>query len=414
MTQGGHAPESREYRRFIIAFVAAGTATFAQLYAPQGILPMIARDLQISASESSLTVGAATLGMALGVIPWARVSDRIGRVQTMQASIVLALVLGFAVPFVPEFGPLLVLRALEGFALAGLPAVALTAINEEISARIIGIAAGSYIAGNTFGGLLGRLVAAPAAEIGGWRFGITAVSVLALIAAVVFLIAMPKAQGFSRVERSNRIRLSAELWSNLKTPGVLVLLIQAFLLMGGFVAMYNYLAFRLENAPYFFTATMVSYLFFAYLAGTYTSRAIWKFTRRYTTTTVLISAIALTIIGALVTLSENVIVMLLGLVLMTGAFFGAHSIASGSLVKRATLGRSQAASMYNFFYYAGSTVIGWLGGVAYMWLGWTGTVLTVAGLMTLSIIAILLYAKTRGGFAAIDAEAQHVESRSND
>lgn len=405
MTQEGHAPESREYRRFIIAFVAAGTATFAQLYAPQGILPLIARDLQISASESSLTVGAATLGMALGVIPWARISDRIGRVQTMQASIVMALAFGFVVPFVPEFGPLLLLRALEGFALAGLPAVALTTINEEISARVIGIAAGSYIAGNTFGGLLGRLVAAPAAEIGGWRFGITAVSILALVAAIIFLIAMPKAQGFRRTLRTSRVRLSAELLSNLRTPGVLVLLLQAFLLMGGFVAMYNYLAFRLENEPYSFTATMVSYLFFAYLAGTYTSRVIWRFTRRHTTTTVLIAAIVLTIIGALVTLSENVIVMLIGLVLMTGAFFGTHSISSGSLVKRATLGRSQAASMYNFFYYAGSTVIGWLGGVAYVWIGWPGTVLTVAALAVISVIATLLYARSRGGFIAIDEEA---------
>ncbi len=407
MTFSGYEPDSREYRRFIIAFIAAGTATFAQLYAPQGILPMIARDLNISASESSLAVGAATLGMALGVIPWARISDHLGRVQTMRLSILVALALGFVVPFVPSFGGILALRGLEGFALAGLPAVALTMISEEIVPRAIGVAAGSYIAGNTFGGLLGRLIAAPAAEFGGWRFGITAVSLLALVSAIVFWLAIPKAQGFARINRRDRPSLSVELWSNLRTPGVLVLLAQAFLLMGGFVAMYNYLAFRLEHAPYYFTPTLISYLFFAYIAGTYSSRAIWSFTKRFTTTTVLIAAIVLTIAGALITLSDSVIVMLIGLVIMTGAFFGAHSIASGSLVNRASIGRSQAASMYNFFYYAGSTAIGWLGGVAYVWIGWSGTVLTVTLLAVASIVLTLIYAKSRGGFAAIDAEGRN-------
>lgn len=398
-------PKSKSYRRFIIAFVAAGTATFAQMYSPQGILPLIARDMNISASESSLAVGAATLGVALGVIPWARISDRIGRVRVMQISIIAAVVIGFVVPVIPEYTGVLALRLLEGFALAGLPAVALTTINEEISGRAVGVAAGAYIAGNTFGGLLGRLVAAPAAEVGGWRFGMTAVSMLALVAAVVFLVTMPKARGFVKVTSDARTSVSAEIWSNLKTPGVLVLLAQAFLLMGGFVAIYNYLAFRLEHEPYNFSSTMVSYLFLAYFAGTYSSQAIWRFTKRRTTTSVMLGAILLTILGTLITLSGNVVMIIFGLVLMTAAFFASHSIASGSLVGRATIGRSQAASMYNLFYYAGSTVIGWLGGLAYVWLGWAGTVFTVATLALVSVVLTLLYARSRGGFAAIDAEA---------
>jgi YNFM family putative membrane transporter len=381
------------------------------MYSPQGILPMISADLNISASESSLAVGAATFGVALGVIPWARISDRIGRVTTMRVSIVAAVIVGLLVPLVPEFGGVLALRFVEGLLLAGLPAVALTTISEEIAVGAVGMAAGSYIAGNTFGGLLGRLIAAPAAEIGGWRLGMTAVSVLALISAIVFLIAMPKANGFRRKSKQQRVSIWKEIGSNLSRPGVLVILLQGFLLMGGFVAMYNYLAFRLENAPYFFSSTLVSLLFFAYLAGTFTSRGVWGLTKRRTTTAVLIGSIAVTTIGALVTLSSNILLILIGLVVMTGGFFAAHSIASGSLVNRATVGRSQAASMYNLFYYAGSTALGWLGGVAYMWFGWSGTVFMVVGMAMIAGVLVLIYAGTRGGFRAVDTEAREQQSQ---
>lgn len=371
---------------------------------------MIASDLNISASESSLAVGAATLGVAFGVIPWARVSDRIGRVTTMRVSIIAAVIVGLIVPFVPEFSGVLTLRFVEGVLLAGLPAVALTTISEEIAAGAIGMAAGSYIAGNTFGGLLGRLIAAPVAEVGGWRLGMTAVSLLALIAAVVFLIAMPKAQGFAAKTQEHRVSIWKEISSNLSRPGVLVILLQGFLLMGGFVAMYNYLAFRLENAPYFFSSTLVSLLFFAYIAGTFSSRGVWAITKRRTTTAVLIGSIAVTVTGALITLSSHVLVILIGLVVMTGGFFAAHSIASGSLVNRATVGRSQAASMYNLFYYAGSTALGWLGGIAYMWFGWFGTVSMVVGMTIIAGILVLLYANSRGGFVAVDRESRVTNS----
>lgn len=375
---------------------------------------MIAADFNITASESSLAVGAATLGVAVGVIPWARVSDRIGRVTTMRISIIAAVVVGLIVPFIPEFSGVLTLRFVEGLLLAGLPAVALTTISEEIVPGAIGMAAGSYIAGNTFGGLLGRLIAAPIAEMGGWRYGMSAVSLLALVAAIIFLIAMPKAQGFETKPRHHRVSIWKEIGSNLSRPGVLVILLQGFLLMGGFVAMYNYLAFRLENSPYFFSSTLVSLLFFAYLAGTFTSRGVWTLTKRRTTTAVLIGSIVVTIVGALITLSSNILVILVGLVVMTGGFFAAHSIASGSLVNRATVGRSQAASMYNLFYYAGSTALGWLGGVAYMWFGWVGTVWMVAAMATISAILVILYAGSRGGFIAVDRESADMVSPSSD
>ena len=75
--------------------------------------------------------------------------------------------------------------------------------------------------------------------------------------------------------------------------------------------------------------------------------------------------------GLALTLAAPVPMILLGLVLFTAGFFGAHSIASGWTGALATTGRAQAASLYNLSYYAGSSVIGVEcgAGVPAVWLG---------------------------------------------
>ena len=63
------------------------------------------------------------------------------------------------------------------------------------------------------------------------------------------------------------------------------------------------------------------------------------------------------ITGVAITLSDNIIAVLIGLVVATVGFFGAHSIASGWTGQSAPAGRAQASSLYNLYYYGGSSVI---------------------------------------------------------
>jgi predicted MFS family arabinose efflux permease len=83
------------------------------------------------------------------------------------------------------------------------------------------------------------------------------------------------------------------------------------------------------------------------------------------------------ITGVLITLCANLFLVLVGLVVGTIGFFGAHAIATGWAGRAATVGKAQASSLYNLFYYAGSSIIGWFGGIALVHAGWTGVALTV-------------------------------------
>ena len=252
----GHALGSPAYRRLQAALVCAGIACFAQLYSPQGILQLISADLDIGAERAALTVSAATGGLALAVMPWSFVGDRIGRRPAMIAAVGSATVLALLAAWSPSVPLLLGLRFLEGAALGGVPALAMAYLSEEVDARARAVAAGWFVAGTTLGGLSGRILATPVADLLGWRAGMTAVVLLAVLAATGFTLLAPRERRFApRAEaRGGRAR---RLLEPLRDPGQIALLACAFLLMGGFVAIYNYLAFHLSAPPYLLPAALI-------------------------------------------------------------------------------------------------------------------------------------------------------------
>ncbi len=386
----GYVRGSNGYRRVLAALACSGVATFAQLYSVQGLLPLISRDLGVTAAQAALSVSAATVGLAAAVLPWSFVADRLGRVRTMGLAVVLATVLGLLLPSAPSFEILLLLRLLEGAALGGVPAVAIAYLSEEITPRHAAAAAGAYVAGTSLGGLAGRLVSGPVADIAGWRVGTLSVSLCAAAAAAAFLLLVPKPRGFApRTTPGGFGAVLRMLLPQLRSKSLLALYAQAFLLMGSFVSVYNYLGFRLEAPPYFLPASAVALLFLAYLSGTVSSRAVAGLATRLGRRTVLLASIAVMMAGLAMTLVQPLAVILVGLVLFTAGFFGAHSIASGWTGALAITGRAQASSLYNLSYYAGSSVVGWSAGFAFQRFGWTAMACALAVLATLAALAAL-------------------------
>lgn len=385
----GHPRGSRGYRRILIALACAGLATFAQLYSVQGVLPLIAQDLGISAADAALSVSAATLGLALAVIPWSQVADRVGRLRAMTAAVVLATLLGLLVPLAPSFPALLALRFGEGVALGGIPALALAYLSEEVSRLHAAVAAGTYVAGTTVGGLAGRVISAPVGDLLNWRIGLVAVSLLAAAAAVCFIATAPKQRGFTPPVRPpggppREDRLWYKLRVNLQDRGLIALYLQGFLLMGGFVAVYNYLGFHLGAEPFGLPQSVVSLLFLAYLSGTWSSRAAGSAAAKWGRRRVLLLSTGAMALGMAVTFIAWLPAVLAGLLVFTAGFFAAHSVASGWTPFRSRHGRAQASSLYNLFYYAGSSLLGWAGGLFFQSLGWNALAVFVLALLAVA------------------------------
>jgi MFS transporter, YNFM family, putative membrane transport protein len=389
----GHTRGSAPYGRLLAALFCAGIATFAQLYSPQAVLPLISKDLGVGAANAALVVSASTVGLAIGVIPWSALADRIGRVKAISISVTVATLVGMLVPFAPTFSLLLAGRFVEGLMVGGVPAIAVAYLTEEVDPVHAARAAGIFVGGTTIGGLLGRLVSSPVAEVAGWRVGIFTVAVLCGLAAMGFVKLAPDPRGFTPVLRHDANpegSLGHRLAANLRTPRQLVLFAQGFLLMGGFVALYNFLGFQLTRAPFHLAPAVVSLMFLAYLAGTWASSRAGAEAARFGRKRVLLVAVSIMMAGVAMTLSDNVIAVLIGLVVATAGFFAAHSTAAGWTGQAAPVGKAQASSLYNLFYYAGSSAIGWLGGVAFDARGWTAVAVTI---LVFAGIAVLLAAR---------------------
>jgi predicted MFS family arabinose efflux permease len=390
----GHSRGSTEYRRLLAALFCAGIATFAQLYSPQGVLPQISSDLGVGAASAALMVSACTIGLAVSVIPWSMIADRIGRVRAMSMSVITSSVLGLLTPFAPSFHLLLAGRLLQGLVIGGVPAIAIAYLTEEIASDHAARAAGTFVSGTSIGGLLGRVVAGPITDVATWRVGMFTVAVLCAAAAAGFVKLAPQSRGFtpSRGLSANpEGSLTHRLLVNLRSPRQLTLFAQGFLLMGGFVAIYNFLAFRLTAAPYHLPGIVVSLIFFAYLAGTGASTLAGALATRFGRKAVLLTSIAIMITGVLITLCANLFLVLAGLVVATVGFFGAHAIATGWAGRGATVGKAQASSLYNLFYYAGSSIVGWFGGIALDLAGWTAVASTVLILAVVAAGAAALF-----------------------
>lgn len=370
-TFGGHRRGTGSYARLLAAMFCAGLATFAQLYSPQAVLPAISGDLGIDPASSALLVSAGTAGLAVSVLGWSWLADRAGRVRTMVLAIVLATIVGAAVLLVDNLAVMVALRFVEGAFLGGVAGVAVAYIVEETHPASIAAAAGLYISGTSLGGLSGRIVSGPVTDLtDSWRAGVAAALALAAVAALVFILLVPRPRRFTPSRRS-LADVSGQALAHLRHPGLVTVFVQAFFLMGAFVTIYNYLGFRLEAPPFGLSPTVTSLLFLSYLAGTWSSTLATRANVRFDRRTVLLGCTGLMLAGLGLTWTASLPVVIVGLVILTAGFFGAHAVASAAAGVLATQGRAQATALYTFFYYAGSSLLGWAGGWLFSAGGWS-------------------------------------------
>jgi YNFM family putative membrane transporter len=171
-----------------------------------------------------------------------------------------------------------------------------------------------------------------------------------------------------------------------------LLFLTAFLVMGSFSALYNYVAFLLMKPPYSLNHAQVGWIFLLYLVGIVGSTALGRMADGIGRSVTLPIGIALQAAGALVTLAGPLELKILGIGLFTFGFFGAHATASGWVGARSGALKATAATLYLLAYYCGVTIGGWSGGYFWIHLGWPGVLLMVS----LSLAAALGIALSLG------------------
>ena len=392
----GYRTGESGYRRISIALFAAGVATFALIYSTQALLPDFTRTFNVSAAQSTLSVSLTTIGLGVTLLIAGPVSEVIGRTRLIHFSLAASAVVAVACALAPSWEALLGLRLLEGITLAGLPAVATAYLREELHPSTHARGAGLYIGGTAIGGMAGRLVTGPIAEVADWRWALAAIAAVGLACAVVVRLLLPDSRNF--VPAPARIgHLAAMARRAVGDRALLALYAIGACAVGAFVAVFNSLGFRLTSAPFDLGLGAAGLVFLVYPIGTVGSIVAGRLADRYGRRAVVPIGCLIAVAGVLITVADWLPLVVLGLAVMTAGFFTIHGVDSGWVPTRAHAGgvaSGQAASLYLFAYYLGSSVFGSLTGRAWTVGGWPGVVVLAAALYLVSGLLALWLRRT--------------------
>lgn len=376
---------SRAYWRAALALLAAGYATFSLLYCVQPLLPAFSADFGVSAAQSSLAVSLSTGALAIAVLIAGFASDAWSRRALMTTSLLVSAVLTIIAALVPEWHQLLIVRALEGLTLGGVPAVAMAYLAEEVHPDGLGLAMGLYVGGTAIGGLAGRVISGVVWELSSWRMAIGVIGVLGLVSTAVFWKLLPPSRRFTPRRGAGFAAHRASLVRQWRVPGLPGLFAMAFVLMGSFVTLYNYLGYRLIEPPYSLSQSWIGAIFLVYLIGSIASPLSGRMADGFGRGPVLVAMVLMMLAGVGLTVLEPLVAVIAGIVLVTFGFFAAHAVASGWVGRLARQSKGQAAALYLLAYYVGSSVIGSYGGHFWMHSGWRGVAALVGALLVLGL-----------------------------
>ncbi|MCM3727163.1 MFS transporter [Neobacillus cucumis] len=383
------------FRRANFALFAGGFITFSILYDVQPLLPIFTKEFDVTAATGSLALSVTTFALAISMLFISSLSEAWGRKPIMSASLLLSSLIVIITAFSPTFSSLLGFRILQGIVLAGLPAIAMAYLGEEVDSRSLGIAMGIYISGNSIGGMAGRIITGSITDLFSWRIAMGTIGVISLILSIWFWFHLPNSRYF--VPKPLKLKaLSKSLVGHLKDPALLCLFCIAFILMGSFVTLYNYIGFELLAPPYHLSQTIVGWIFIVYLTGTFSSTWMGRLSDSLGRKKVLWIGLVIMAAGAIVTLASPLVLKIIGIAVFTFGFFGAHSIASSWVGRRARTAKAQASSLYLFFYYSGSSIAGTAGGFFFSNFGWKGVIGFIICLLLLAFPLTLKLSSVTG------------------
>ncbi|WPV65315.1 MULTISPECIES: MFS transporter [unclassified Chitinophaga] len=378
------------YTRIRFGIFLSGLSVFAQLYLFQPMLTLLCKQFNITPAHSSLAVSACTVGMATGLFLFAFKADRFPRKKLMVSSMIISTILTIISATVSNFELLIAINFLKGMVLSGVSAVALAYLSEEVDAGSLGTSISLYLAGNTMGGMMGRVGATLMSGWWGWQWATVGIGVGSLLLGLVFAEVFPESRHFAPAKVETRRKLE-HMGQFLRDPLIVRLYFVAALIMGAFVSVYNYLGFRLEAAPFSLPHYLIAFIFLMYTTGVAGSLVTGKWSDRHPADKILRVFMLLLVPGLLFLLTKSVGLIIIGLGIFTFAFFGAHTMASKMVSQQAKQGKSTATSLYWLFYYLGSSLVGSSTGIALQKWNWE----VFIGVLFLLVLGSLLLVKPK-------------------
>ncbi len=372
------------------AVVLAGFCAFLTLFAPQPLLPLLAKAFHASAGEIGLVVTVSTIAVALTAPFTGIVADRFGRKNVIVPAAFLLAIPTILAGFSGSLGQLLFWRFWQGVFTPGIFAVTIAYITEEWD-QGAGAAMSAYVGGTVLGGFSGRMVAGLVASQFSWRWAFVALGVLNALGGVAIWAWLPQGRKIDRSRR--RVSTARAMMRHLRNPRLLATYAVGFCVLFTLLATFNYVNFYLAAPPFRLSTAALALLFTVYLVGAMVTPMVGRLIDRIGHRLTLALAFGGGIAGICLTLLPSLPAVILGLAMCcTGSFIG-HSSASSYIGTVAREARASAVGLYVMCYYAGGSAGSALSGHFWNRSGWPACVALVATVQVLTILTATVFWK---------------------
>ena len=366
---------------------------FLGLYSTQPLLPLLESVFRASKTTVSLTVSAATLGVAISAPFFGALTERLSRKRVIVWSLVGVTVPTLLAATAHTIGQLIFWRFLQGLTLPGIYAVVVTYIGEEWPAERMALVMSFYVSGTALGGFLGRLTSGILADAYSWRVSFLAIGLFSLAGAGMVAAWLPKGHGrphhaASAAASGALPRFPYQVQELFRIRRLVATFAVGFNVLFSLVAVFTWITFHLSAPPFLLSTTILSSLFVVYLAGLIVTPAGGFLIGLVGLRIGVASAIVLSMTGVVFTLAPSLPIVILGLTLMSSGVFVAQTAAQSHLrVASPAEARVTAAGLYLTCYYLGGTAAGSVPGLFWSLGKWPAC---VAFILTIQAVALTI------------------------
>ncbi|RJQ65479.1 MAG: MFS transporter [Desulfobacteraceae bacterium] len=355
--------------RLQLSVFALVSASFANIYITQPVLPVLQQEFASDLVTVSLTVSAVILGIALSNLPFGFLSDRWPIHPIIFTGGLMVSIGGLVCATTDRLAVLIAARFTQGLFIPALTTCLAAYLAKSLPAEKLNVVMGAYVSATVLGGLGGRLLGGWLHPPLHWRYAFVSAAVLTLAATVVALRGMPRL-AVDRPTPENAVGFATLLrrWAYLRLYAC------AAGSFAVFSSIFNYLPYRLSDAPFFYSTQTTTLLYLVYIVGIFMGPLAGRISNRLGSGTTLIAgAVCLGAALAIVSMPA-VAAVVIGLIGVCAGFFTVHAAAVGALNRKLVGGQGRANALYVLFYYSG----GWLGitasGLAYRQAGWSAVI----------------------------------------
>jgi MFS family permease len=376
-----------------VAVVLCGVCAFLELYCTQPLLPLLAHVFHASKTGVSLTVSAATLGVAISAPIFGALTERLSRKRVIVASLI-----GVSLPTLlaatsHSLGELIFWRFLEGITLPGIFAVVVTYIGEEWPADRVALIMSFYVSGTALGGFLGRITSGVLAEAFNWRASFLTLGAVSLAGAGAVALWLPKGRRRASTPPT-QVALPAfpyQVQELFRCRRLVATFAVGFNVLFALVGVFTWITFHLSAAPFSLSPTALSSLFFVYLIGLVVTPAAGLLITRIGLRAGVGGAIACAMAGVLLTLAPSLVIVIAGLTLLSTGVFIAQTASQSHLRVAAPPGaRVTAAGLYLTCYYLGGTAAGVVPGLFWALGKWPACVAFIVAMQAIALAIALV------------------------